>query len=461
MRKGPLWTMAALLVLSLALLIGASLSLDRQKEQIDWSVTVLEGDPAAAEGVTLTLRLQDTGGNLLWDSVLTMDPEGFQAGTGFTYRLDPPKRSVTEVQRSYVHTFSDNGRLYIYDADKSPDRIAERKASNSNLNLPWRAIQDVLSRTPEGETVTETVDLSDYYEAFPILVTEYPEKDVIYGTASEIRLLSPTLGPMPEGTRAEITIGRHSDLEISIMTSSDTMWPSITSLPWGDGFLVYAQMGDRMSHDAPMPSDVPLGQGICYLSTQGDGALTLRVPLDLSQVEILETRLDRDDRLQVWLRENGTLVLLIADPDTGEILQRLDLLDIGEDSFLDTIQEEANCLLAATSDGNFCLLERGADGALSPALKGRLRYTREDEIRGAVVDALMRYGTNILWDGERLIWTAGGDFYPKDIVPLAVYDRTGPLCLAALECGLFREPTEEEGYYSFQDQDPITLSWTK
>ena len=455
MRKGPLWTMAALLVLSLALLIGASLSLGRQKEQIDWSVTVLEGDPAAAAGVTLTLRLQDTGGNLLWDSVLTMDPEGFQADTGFTYRLDPPKRSVTEVQRSYVHTFSGGGSLYIYDADKSPDQISKSQATH--WGLPWDAILDVLSRTPEGETVTETVDLSDYYEAFPIVVTG---EAMSYGTASEIRLLAPTLGPMPEGTDVEITVGRHSDLEISIMTSSDTMWPSITSLPWGDGFLVYAHMGDRMSHDAPMPSDVPLSQGICYLSTQGDGALTLRLPLDLSRVEILETRLGQDDRLQVWLRENGTLVLLIADPDTGEILQRLDLLSVSEDSYLSVIQEEANCLFTVMGNGDFCLLERGADGALSPALKGRPRSTSGDEIRGAVVDALTRYGSNILWDGERLIWTAGSQYYyyPMDIVPLAVYDRTGPLCLAVLECGLFREPTEEEGYYSFQDQDPITLS---
>lgn len=457
MRKGPLWTMAALLVLSLALLIGASLSLDRQKERLDWSVTVLEGDPAAAEGVTLTLRLQDTGGNLLWDSVLTMDPEGFQADTGFTYCQDPPERSVTEVQRSYVHTFSGGGGLYIYDVDEHPNRISKKQAEHPDF--PWRAILDVLSRTPEGETVTETVDLSDYYEAFPVLVTEYPEKDVIYRTAPETRLLSPTLWPVPEGTMVEITIDRDSDL--AVMISSETMWPSITSLPWGDGFLVCAQVSDRMSLDAPLSFDVPLSQGICYLSTQGDGALTLRLPLDLSRAKVLKMRLGRDDRLQVWLRENGTLVLLIADPDTGEILQRLDLLSVSEDSFLDTIQEEANCLLAAASDGNFCLLERGTDGALSPALKGRLRYTREDEVRGAVVDALTRYGSNILWDGERLIWTAGSDFYPKDIVPLAVYDRTGPLCLAALECGLFRERTEEEGYYSFQDQDPITLSWTE
>ena len=165
----------------------------------------------------------------------------------------------------------------------------------------------------------------------------------------------------------------------------------------------------------------------------------------------------------MWLRENGTLVLLIADPDTGEILQRLDLLSVSEDSYLSVIQEEANCLFTVMGNGDFCLLERGADGALSPALKGRPRSTSGDEIRGAVVDALTRYGSNILWDGERLIWTAGSQYYyyPMDIVPLAVYDRTGPLCLAALECGLFRERTEEEGYYSFQDQDPITLSWTE
>ena len=72
MRKGPLAAMAALLVLSLALLIGAHLAVNSRRDQVDWDVTVLEGDLSAAQGVTAAIRLQDREGNLFWDTALTM-----------------------------------------------------------------------------------------------------------------------------------------------------------------------------------------------------------------------------------------------------------------------------------------------------------------------------------------------------------------------------------------------------
>ena len=76
MRKGPLAAMAALLVLSLALLIGAHLAVNSRRDQVDWDVTVLEGDLSAAQGVTAAIRLQDLYVYLFWDTALTIGRRG-------------------------------------------------------------------------------------------------------------------------------------------------------------------------------------------------------------------------------------------------------------------------------------------------------------------------------------------------------------------------------------------------
>ena len=89
MRKGPLAAMAALLVLSLALLIGAHLAVNSRRDQVDWDVTVLEGDLSAAQGVTAAIRLQDREGNLFWDTALTIGPEGYEADTDFAFLQEP------------------------------------------------------------------------------------------------------------------------------------------------------------------------------------------------------------------------------------------------------------------------------------------------------------------------------------------------------------------------------------
>src|SRR5699024_11761751 len=52
-----------------------------------------------------------------------------------------------------------------------------------------------------------------------------------------------------------------------------------------------------------LPAEEPLGQGICYLSTEGDGELTLCLPFDLSRTEILDMELDSEGQLLVWTCE--------------------------------------------------------------------------------------------------------------------------------------------------------------
>ena len=475
MRKGPLAAMAALLVLSLALLIGAHLAVNSRRDQVDWDVTVLEGDLSAAQGVTAAIRLQDREGNLFWDTALTIGPEGYEADTDFAFLQEP--LPYEEIDRKpYLDTFDlDLSRYWPWGVPLEPEKQGYAMSMENNPAIPWLAVRDVASRIEPGGEGVEIVDLSDFYDRFPLFLTEYVEDERVGGLRHSgplTRALAPTLGPVAEDTLLEIRVKKSEDGLLESVDvdehveedgSTESLWPVIRSLPWDDGFLVCAWMESGRGR-VSLPAEEPLGQGICYLSTEGDGELTFRVPLDLSGEEFLDMELDSEGQLLVWTCEEDTLFLTVADPDTGAVRQRLELLETEDPDIWRTHQGE-NCLLALSDDdeGRFCLLER-QEGTYTLVLRDRLLSESVEDPRYPVEFRLFLCGTSVLWDGERMIWTLGEGAQEYTVlsqsIPLAVYDRTWRRCLAALDCGLGRERAKWTDYYRFRDEDPVALDWT-
>ncbi len=477
MRKGPLAAMAALLVLSLALLIGAHLAVNSRRDQVDWDVTVLEGDLSAAQGVTAAIRLQDREGNLFWDTALTIGPEGYEADTDFAFLQEP--LPYEEIDRKpYLDTFDlDLSRYWPWGVPLEPEKQGYAMSMENNPAIPWLAVRDVASRIEPGGEGVEIVDLSDFYDRFPLFLTEYVEDERVGGLRHSgplTRALAPTLGPVAEDTLLEIRVKKSEDGLLESVDvdehveedgSTESLWPVIRSLPWDDGFLVCAWMESGRGR-VSLPAEEPLGQGICYLSTEGDGELTFRVPLDLSGEEFLDMELDSEGQLLVWTCEEDTLFLTVADPDTGAVRQRLELLETEDPDIWRTHQGE-NCLLVVPFDdeGRFCLLER-QEGAYKLVLRDRLLSESVEDPCYPVEFQLFLCGTSVLWDGERMIWTLGEGAPEPEYgglskpIPLAVYDRTGRQCLAVLDCGLGRERAKWTDYYRFRDEDPVVLAWT-
>lgn len=474
MRKGPLAAMAALLVLSLALLVGAHLAVNSRRDQVDWDVTVLEGDLSAAQGVTAAIRLQDREGNLFWDTALTIGPEGYEADTDFAFLQEP--LPYEEIDRKpYLDTFDlDLSRYWPWGVPLEPEKQGYAMSMENNPAIPWLAVRDVASRIEPGGEGVEIVDLSDFYDRFPLFLTEYVEDERVGGLRHSgplTRALAPTLGPVAEDTLLEIRVEKDEDglLEnLSIDRASDqerVLWPRLQCIPWREGLLVYAWLVDDWygNKEAPLPADTPLGRGICYLPTEEDGELTLCLPLDLSRTEILDMELDSEGQLLVWTCEEDTLFLTVADPDTGAVRQRLELLET-KNPGLRLIHQGENCLLVVPFDdeGRFCLLER-QEGAYKLVLRDRLLSESVEDPCYPVEFQLFLCGTSVLWDGERMIWTLGEgapEYGLSQPIPLAVYDRTGRRCLAVLDCGLGRERAKWTDYYRFRDEDPVALAWT-
>ena len=202
------------------------------------------------------------------------------------------------------------------------------------------------------------------------------------------------------------------------------------------------------------------------MSTEGDGELTFRVPLDLSGEEFLDMELDSEGQLLVWTCEEDTLFLTVADPDTGAVRQRLELLET-KNPGLRLIHQGENCLLVVPFDdeGRFCLLER-QEGAYKLVLRDRPLSESVEDPCYPVEFQLFLCGTSVLWDGERMIWTLGEGAPEPEYgglskpIPLAVYDRTGRQCLAVLDNSLGRERVWVKDTYRFREEDPVALDWT-
>lgn len=112
------------------------------------------GDRSAAEGFTAQQSLQ-RGGHLLWD--LTMD-------------LDSPEDSTAE----FTFAKEDMG----FPEQRMPDAISIMPPTNwasvadlDHLPAHFESMaRDVVWRTPQGETRTETVRLADYWDCYPLSV---------------------------------------------------------------------------------------------------------------------------------------------------------------------------------------------------------------------------------------------------------------------------------------------------
>lgn len=156
--KRSIITAGLVFVIALAGLAITYFYVNGQQDQVDIRETVLKGDPAAAEGITLKFKTCDVGtGQLLWDT---------------DYKISGGSRAKTKFQRVT------NGR-YCEDWNKNEASFYEVFPSsyhsdeeNSVEKFPSPAIEnlikDIASRTKNGETLTETYQMKDYFDYYPL-----------------------------------------------------------------------------------------------------------------------------------------------------------------------------------------------------------------------------------------------------------------------------------------------------
>ena len=426
--------------------------------------TVL-GDPDRAAGLELTthseMRLQ-----LGWKTAFSTENPN-QTSTDFTFYSMIP---------SMWERFQTEGGAYVSIESKA---ITTSMTSTGELDLSdmddiWqyeaaRPALDISREMKPGEEKTQTVCLSDYYDAVPLYI-DFRGRMEIAGAEEQKSFQDYFYIPMPEGVYVTYTLTKNDSGGVNHVEMVSEQELSVTSrMARSDrGWLVVLDGWVRMAPDAPAQrldfSQVKGGYGLYLIPSDTpekmdawDGSL------DFNGIETLFPIPEGERGMDVCLDDQGRVLLLTAkedvwyltvlDPEGRTQLQRLELGELGRDNKVLELGSGEAGLSILMEDMQVCALSQGGDGyevEFSCSLPLEINFEEATPV-------------SIAWDGERLAMAGiEDDSLPTHYI-LAIWEKGTCTFLGRYTTSLEQdnmltsssleqiEPTEK---------NPISLAWS-
>lgn len=168
---------ALALVLALGGFLTAHALVLGSGEHITFEEKTRQGDFKAAQGLRMDTELTSRRNNLRWNTAMTM---GQEPETDMKHLLFGPGDAHVEEERTL--------RLDSYlDFGISSSSGYELDLNEHLLKLVRDMVEDVVSRTPDGEWHVERVNLRDYYEFFPLELELYIPGHMIKDDVLEVK----------------------------------------------------------------------------------------------------------------------------------------------------------------------------------------------------------------------------------------------------------------------------------
>lgn len=378
MRKALALLLAAVLpLIGAAAVLGAQLVLRDREDAVTVEEEILFGTPEAAGDLQAVVGTH-CGDNLSW---LTSFSPGrteeaevrFSFFNAFTYTWDQSTASPLTVD------FASTGFGGVYWGDMEE---ADWWADMEQEHFLVRPVRDVASRTGAGEERTEMVDLSDYYDVYPLYLSVNSGTMGVYhsSVSAEEQVTEFFSFPVPPGTTAEITVRRDETGALAeINCNQDGYFPAISAV-YADESHAYLYF-DREDGSPPLDvSRIAGGYGL-YRMDYHPGEESVTYPdgstvtgSDALHLDRIETVLpvegtirqavvapDGERLLMLWERE-GMLGLSVVEVKTDRLLQQLDLLPITEGLGLDTMEFLGDALLLRLRDGTLAVVAPEGEG---------------------------------------------------------------------------------------------------
>lgn len=463
---------ALALLLTLCVLAGAGMiyaheSVDAQAEAVEFTHTLLYGEPEQAAGITVRVP-QESMQHLFFDSTLTLGDES-TSGTEFTFS----KNSMRWRGRARHYGLSASLMMNMggggnFGKDFRADDVGY--VYNSYFfSVYGDMLRDVASRAPAGQEYTERVELSDWLDCVPIefnldlegFMYSYTdtETDITQsmGDMSELgALLAERFRiPLTEPFSVDVTIARdmNGDIVDWNINASDEMYEAVADDPKAEAAVSVSAMDkldfncwsvatdggcffafEPWSEDSSLDFSVlPGGRGLYCLPYEfreddSDVAelylddISCVLPLDSGErIEDLETD---GERLVLLTSADGALYMtqaVLADTDHGEQsaledvtrirLTSLETLpeEYDMDDGVSTVEMDGGLLCVRTYGGHLLLLESASGGEYEMRLD--VPAFPESEGAGAFDEAPQDWnvrlsysgGSSMSWDGERLV----------------------------------------------------------
>lgn len=328
MKKGSAVFLTLLVFLTAGYAVSGAV-LAAQTEQVRVTETVLAGDASAAKGLELELPAH-LANALYWD--ISVQP-GSPAKTQFCWdvfkgsRREPAKEPATaQIQMS------------ITLSEQAVGMQEHQLAEDASLFAP--IYRDILAKTPEQGLYSETVNIKDYWQMYPL------QADLYFLTDSRIKEYEDWAAaiefchqleeyfrfPVNAGEKALVTVergaeGRLDTLRIDCEEPKFQFWLHQVSTEEGVWFIPEMRDSEDRLWDY---SQVPGGRSLYRLTTHPNKTPQMEdlVPvLALEpQEKIRQLEASPDETLVFLLTERkGELSLYILDAKSGSLVQKLEL----------------------------------------------------------------------------------------------------------------------------------------
>ena len=500
MRKS-LWIAVLVIVLCVGLGVTGFIRLNESGTQIQYEETVLYGDKSAIDGLTVVHQLYTPirhrlysivpggSGYLYWETIYR-PMEGI-AEAEYTYREKEMETPVIDREGLNFGTYSSGGMQ----TDGSMDLKKE--------GGEWAPILvDVAEHAGTKTRYTESVNLKDYFEYFPLFfnvklgtLNAFSNSNVWDSDMEQwMKILQDEFRiPVPEKSYVTVEISKRTDGSVyHYSISSEGSIPYVYSYSLVAEKYCYLLISVRVSDD--MYADSSLGtelenayQGIYRfpyerVATGQSRENEEKTILHLEQMEKIaslehemmrcrELRYDEKwDRIEFVYEGNtrGELPELIGfDAMTGEKLQTIPLTLKGESATIRKIYHYDDFLmitLSASGEKNgFVLMSRTNEGGYRKEFEAE--FPKEEMAVGTTSDYYwMNSGKlSVDFDGKRLamaVVTKGNNEEndSKNHIRLAVYEA-GEMMFHGVYVSSLGIEEENNNYYGPWNETPVRVSW--
>lgn len=453
--KRTLSLLLALLLVSAGLLTAGAVYLTGTEDDIVLTHNLVAGDPAAAQGITLTLPTGTQQAKLCWETTVDLGTAELYPETEFRFYPTGRTWESTPEPRVEIYTgstsfsMSSSGGIdfseYTGEGEWDPGRSMEH-------SLMVLSAADVAERTENGETRTETLRLADYYDYYPITVELYlPDQEGrshVYATWADCQALTDYFGlRVPEDLMVEVSVTKDELGQVYNVETNDTgnqrFWFDCQAIVVENGICMSISVESEnidASEDLVACRDgyglyfIPFSEELKTDYEQGDPVFDLEnirmfCPLAQGSSPLLLNR-EAERQVLLYAREDGALKLSVFDTDTWQCVQWETIFPLGEEDHYSLLGSGDGFMVLYQADNIFRVVEE-ENGVYTPALSGTW-----DRGEGYVDE--WWYETACAYDGERLV-ISGITGNGNGSLWVQVYDETGLTYGARIDHSLDRE----------------------
>lgn len=436
--KKSLIIICFVLALSIVGMAVAATAINSEREKVVIKEKTLLGDVEAAKGL-LVKTATHSDYKLNWDTSFEIEKE-VTAVTEFDFdewgkAEDKPALSEDKLYLYYSTGFGGGG---------------------NNMTLEdWRyheIFADVASRTPDGESRTETVNMADYYDYYELTLNfSWERRHADFYTDAE-KINEAIQIPIWPGEKLKITVGKSEDGRINSLNCNGVgrgMETNAYGVPVEGGCYFTCTPYYWDSENKKLIEAEGDIRGLYYLPYQSSEDVTEsemekpeRVVIFSEGCMAVGLEKDKNGNLLLFTKEQGKLFLTVYEAGSLRQLQKQALLDIEKNVYLDSVDISEEGILVILNNGIFAFLTEAEGENYAKNIEGDFLETDAGKYLWMYSDYSYN-GEYLAITGQHTNSIYVGIYSPEKTEYVGQFEHSGDLDLLLYKSGSLEQRTKE------------------